>query len=112
MPHTQLPEPLILRRYTDQTPDEHNQEHESIELRLRVGDDRMNNMETLIKENTEVTTGNAELLQEIKEILDLGKTFFKFLSILGKIFKWVASIGAGLGAIVAIYHNLPPPGGK
>lgn len=65
----------------------------------------MNNMETLIKENTALT-------REVKEILDLGKNFFKILHILGRVFKWVATIGAGFAAILTLWHNLPPPGGK
>lgn len=90
--------------------EQHDAELESVNLRLRVGDDRMNNMETLIKENTTITQGNQDTLKEIKEILDLGKSFFKILHYLGIAFKWVAGLIAAVGALAAAWHNLPPPG--
>lgn len=83
---------------------------ESINLRLRIGDDRMNNMETLIKENTTITQGNQDTLKEIKEILDLGKSFFKILNYLGIAIKWIAGLATAAVALVAALHNLPPPG--
>jgi hypothetical protein len=79
-------------------------EFESVNLRLRVGEDRMNNMESLIKQNTILT-------QEVRDILELGKSFFKILNLLGKLIKWVGGIAAAVGAVYAAWNNLPPPGG-
>jgi hypothetical protein len=90
--------------------EQHDAELESVNLRLRIGDDRMNNMETLIKENTGITQNNQDTLKEIKEILDLGKSFFKILHYLGVAFKWIAGLAAAVGALAAAWHNLPPPG--
>ncbi len=73
-------------------------EIESINLRLRISDDRMNNMETLIKENTELT-------KEIKEILDVGKTFFKIMKWVGVFFKWVSAVAAGIGVLWALWTH-------
>ena len=59
-------------------------------------------IEDELRENT---TATAEIL----EIVRLGKGFFKVLSFLGNLAKWVISIGTAVGLIyAAITHKGTP----
>lgn len=90
------------------TPEEIEEEFQSINLRLRVSDDRMNNMEKLLQENTAVLKKNTDLTEEIKDILDLGKSFFRILRYVGIVAKWVSGLGVAAGVIWAMAHGTFP----
>lgn len=87
------------------TPEEIEEEIQASNLRHRVTDDRLNNMEDLIKENTKVTTESAETLVEIKDILELGKTFFKIMKWIGIFFKWVSAVAGGVGVLYLLWKS-------
>jgi hypothetical protein len=81
--------------------DDYGKEIEMIKRRLTDSGIRMTSIETSIKENTDLT-------KEIKEILDLAKSFFTVLGYLGKGIKWIAGIAAAAGAIWALFHPNSP----
>lgn len=100
------------------SPEDYNTFQEHIletNRRLANGDRRMNTFETLIEENRLAHQANAKALQEntdltkeIKEILDLGKTFFKILKYVGIVAKWVTVIGSGVAVIWAALQGSTP----
>lgn len=87
-----------------------------IHKRLAEGDTRMDVFETLIHENRAAHESNAaalkentDLTKEIKEILELGKSFFVLGGYIGKLARWVSYMGAAIGAIYALLHLNHPP---
>ena len=77
-------------------------EFDGIDRRLLSGKERMDAIEASIAENTRIT-------KEIKEILDLGKSFFTILGYVAKVAKWIAAIGSGIAVVYAIAHGSIPP---
>lgn len=77
-------------------------EFEGVDRRLKSGKERMDAIEASIAENTRIT-------KEIKEILDLGKSFFTILGYIGKVAKWIAAIGSGIAVAYALTHGQLPP---
>jgi len=84
-------------------PDEVQEEfNNTVNTRFKKGSDRMDALESEMKQNTKIT-------QEIREILDPAITFFKFLGYVGKFAKWVAVIGSAIAVIWAVAHGQVPP---
>lgn len=69
---------------------------------------------TLIEEaivaNKKALQENTDLTKEIKDILELGKTFFKVLKYIGIGAKWITVLGSGLAVIWAAVHGQTPTG--
>ena len=78
-------------------------EFEGIDRRLNNGKDRMDKLEAAIAENTKIT-------REIKDIVDLGRSFFIILGHIGTVAKWIGAIGTAIAAIYALFHLNQPPG--
>jgi ABC-type branched-subunit amino acid transport system substrate-binding protein len=83
--------------------------------KLEHGEKRMNTFETLIEENrvahkanADALAENTELTKEIKDILELGKTFFKILGFVAVVAKWITAIGAAVALIWAATHGNTP----
>ena len=77
-------------------------EFDGVDRRLKSGKERMDAIEASIAENTRIT-------KEIKEILDLGKSFFTILGYVAKVAKWIAAIGSGIAVVYALAHGQLPP---
>ena len=77
-------------------------EFDGIDRRLLSGKERMDAIEASIAENTRIT-------KEIKEILDLGKSFFTILGYVAKIAKWIAALGSAAAVVYALAHGQIPP---
>lgn len=96
-------------------PEQFGEQISIIHDKLNHGERRMNTFETLIEENRVAHKANADALKEntdltkeIKDILDLGKTFFKVLKYIGIAAKWIAAVGTGVAVIWAALHGQIP----
>ena len=83
--------------------------------KLDHGERRMDSLETLITENREAHQANASALEEntaitkeIKDILELGKTFFKILKYIGIAAKWLVAVGSGVAVFWAAIQGQTP----
>jgi glutamine synthetase type III len=63
-----------------------------MESRFDTGSDRMSRIEQMLAENSAST-------EEVREIVVMGKSFFKVLGHLGNGIKWSVSVGAAIAAI-------------
>jgi glutamine synthetase type III len=63
-----------------------------MEARFDAGNERMSRIETMLAENSAST-------EEVREIVVMGKSLFKFAGHLGNGIKWTASVGAAIAAI-------------
>lgn len=63
-----------------------------MEARFDSGNERMGRIEHLLADNNAST-------EEVREIVVMGKSFFKVLEHLGNAIKWVVSVGAAIAAI-------------
>jgi hypothetical protein len=80
---------------------------DDIERRLVEGDLRMAAIEKELKANTEITS-------EIRDVMRAGRIGLQVLGGIGTLVKWIASIGAAIGSLYAMYYALrhgtaPPP---
>jgi hypothetical protein len=67
---------------------------------------KLDALQQMMKENTEVTT-------QIKEIVELGRAFFNLAKYIGVMARWVLYVGASVGGIWAwLTHGANPFGGK
>jgi hypothetical protein len=85
-----------------------------IERRVIEREERLGFLENLVKETIlaqEETASelraNTALTQEIRELLELGKSFFTIMRYVGIVAKWVTIVGAAFAALI---HFTPPPG--
>jgi hypothetical protein len=85
-----------------------------IERREFDRDERLRFLEQLTKDTklTQDTMAaelikNTELTKEIRELLELGKSFFTIMRYVGIVAKWVTIVGAAFAALI---HFTPPPG--
>lgn len=67
-----------------------------VEQRFAEGTARMNRMEKCLEVNTQATT-------EVRDILQLGRSFFRIVDLVGRAVKWVAAIAA---PVVALYFAI------
>lgn len=67
-----------------------------VERRFSEGSERMDRIEKALEINTEATT-------EIRDILQLGKSFFRIADLIGRLVKWVAAIAV---PIIGIWVTL------
>lgn len=63
-----------------------------MEARFDAGNARMGRIEAMLAENSAST-------EEVREIVVMGKSFFKVLGHLGNGIKWMVSVGAAIAAI-------------
>jgi hypothetical protein len=70
------------------------------EMRARFehGEARMTRIETLLTTNNSAT-------EEVREIVVLGKSFFKVLGYIGNAVKWLVGLGAAVGGAWTAWHN-------
>jgi hypothetical protein len=66
--------------------------------RFEHGEARMGRIESLLAANNTVT-------EEVREIVVLGKSFFKVLGYIGNAVKWVVGLGAAVGGAWTAWHN-------
>lgn len=71
-----------------------------VEQRFADGSARMGRIEKALAENTAATT-------EIRDILQLGKAFFRLADLFGKLVKWGAAIAVPL---IAVYTAIKTDG--
>lgn len=77
-------------------------EFSDIKKQLVVGDSRMTSIEETLAGTKATHESNTKTLEEIKELLELGKTSIKLLRYLGLTIKWLSTLAAGCIAIWAI----------
>jgi hypothetical protein len=70
----------------------------SIEDRLDKGDKRMGTIETDLAANTAATN-------EVLEIVKMGRSFFKFLGLIGTLIKWGIAVAGGAMALWATWSQ-------
>lgn len=73
------------------------------ETKFAKGDERMERMEGLIKDNTAKTESIASGVSEVLDILNLAKSFLRILGIIGEVVKWFALLAAPL---VALWYTI------
>ena len=73
--------------------------------RLDVVDSRFDDLSAAVAENTRITAENTETLQDVKEVVEMGRTLFKLGAYIGAFAKWVAGIGAALTAGYAAWKG-------
>lgn len=66
--------------------------------RLDIVDSRFDELGKAVAENTRITAGNTETLQDVKEVVEMGRTLFKLGGYVGAFAKWIAGIGAAVAA--------------
>lgn len=86
----------------------------AIEDRLVAGDNRMNDFETKLSENTAATLSTNAITADIKDILTAAKVGLKVIGAIGTIAKWIGLIATAVvaiyGAIYAVKSGgVPPP---
>ena len=84
------------------SPDSVLSEISDIKKQLTLGDARMTSIEESLAESKQTHESNTKTLEEIKELLELGKTSIKLLRYLGIAIKWLSTLAAGCIAIWAI----------
>jgi hypothetical protein len=67
--------------------------------------DRLAQLETEVKANTELTTGLKADVSELLDILSAGKSGLRVLGVLGAVLKWTAGIVTAVAAIWAALHQ-------
>ena len=72
----------------------------SMQQRLDQGDRRMKKIEDNLAENTTFT-------KEIREIVLMGKSFFKVTGWLGNGIKWIATVVAAAGSLWYLFTHGP-----
>ena len=83
-------------------PEQIQSEFSDIKKQLELGDFRMTSIEESLAESKQTHESNTKTLEEIKELLELGKTSIKLLRYLGLTIKWLSTLAAGCIAIWAI----------
>lgn len=81
-----------------------------VEQRFADGTARMNRIEAAIAENKKAVDDNTAVTTEIRDILALGKSFFRLADMFGRVVKWAAAIAiplAGLWASIKSDGKLP-----
>jgi hypothetical protein len=83
--------------------------------RLGDGDRRMSELHRLVEDNRKAHLANQQALEEntaitkeIKDILELGKSFFRLLGVIGTVAKWVGIVATAAAAIYGLLHLGPP----
>jgi len=87
-----------------------------IETRLDMVETRMNSFDSFVQETkianqktAEALDENTRLTQEIKDILEFGKTFFTVMKYIGVAAKWFGAIATAVVAVYTIFHLNDPP---
>lgn len=80
-----------------------------VEQRFADGTARMNRIEAAIAENKKAVDDNTAITNEIRDILAVGKSFFKMIDLFGRGIKWVAAIAMPL---IGIWYTIKSGGGK
>ena len=80
--------------------------------RLDDGVARMDMMQSLIDENRAAHIANAlavaentRITKEIKDILDLAKSFFRIMGYVASFAKWATAVGAAVALVYNIFHS-------
>lgn len=81
-----------------------------IKARLAEGDAEMIALKEMLQEQRKAIEENTSLTKEVKDIVELGKAFFKLAKYLGIVAKWLSYIGAGWAVIWTFINH--PFGGK
>ena len=81
------------------------QRRRSSDLRLSDLEMELTVLKKIQEEQASELALNTKITMEIREILELGKTFFKMLGVIGKMLKWVAMVGGSCGAIWAAWKT-------
>lgn len=71
-----------------------------IDKRFADGSERMARIETKLDVNSVKTDATAKGVEEVLDILNLAKSFFRILGIIGSVTKWVALVAAPVLALV------------
>lgn len=80
-----------------------------VESRFADGTERMNRIEAAQAETKKAVDDNTAITNEIRDILALGKSFFRMIDLFGRGVKWVAAIAL---PIVGIWATIKSGGGK
>lgn len=75
---------------------------------LAEGHDRMNQMGTQIKTNTDAIAEIKKDTSELVDILKAVKGGLKVLGAMGTVLKWGAGVAAGIGTLIAIFQGKWP----
>lgn len=70
-----------------------------MESRLDAGSDRMDRIESKLDANSAATEEVRAATEEVRDIVVMGKSFFKVLGHVGSGIKWIASVGAACAGI-------------
>ena len=70
--------------------------------RLADGDNKFDSLRNEIAANTRITVENSSTLQDVKEIVEMGRAMFKFFGWVGRFAKWVGGIAGAILGIVGL----------
>jgi hypothetical protein len=74
-----------------------------VDQRFKDGDERMARIENKLDANTAKTDATAKGVEEVLDILNLAKSFFRILGIVGTLAKWLALVAA---PVLALYYTI------
>lgn len=80
-----------------------------VEARLQAGDDRMFRLEEELARNTRLTEDMASDTRETRELMEMGRTLFRFAAGFGRFVRWAAGLAAAAGALWALWKDTPMP---
>lgn len=81
----------------------------SLESRAQGGDDRLFRLEASLEANTKLTASVAADTRETRELMEMGKTLFKFAAGFGRFVRWAASIAAAVAGLWALLKDTKNP---
>jgi len=80
-----------------------------VEDRFDKGSARMDSIDQRIERIERSQEANSETLAEIRDIMQLGKSFFRLADIIGRVIKWVAAIAV---PVIGVWMSLKGGGDK
>lgn len=83
----------------------------TLEQRVAKLEHDMQNLVSMMEDNTLITKQNAKDTKEVKEILELGRAFFTLARYFGILARWIIYVGGAIGGLWALFFHTPNPFG-
>lgn len=77
----------------------------SILRRLNEGDNRFEQLQHTMLENTRITQENSETLKDVREIVVMGRSLFRMAGWIGSAVKWAAGLVLAVGGAYAVIEK-------
>ena len=77
----------------------------SIMRRLNDGDNKFEQLQQSMQENTRITKENSETLNDVKQIVVMGRSLFRMAGWIGNGIKWTAGLVLAVGGAWAVIEK-------